>query len=200
MRQGQKLKVSNSFSRYETKASVKEKCEVRTGAVNLKYWLSLWGHIDKKSTGVPVCRQVASAVSDSLWPYRLQRTRFLCPWDSPGKNTGVGCHALLQGIFRTQGSNPHLRPSASAGWFFTTSTTWEGRKECRTGHQLKFIYQHTFSGKSNLWTKTRLLNYCTKPSKSILMCWISIKVEKFLFLILMPTVILLQIFSPKRYN
>ena len=31
--------------------------------------------------------------------------RFLCPWDSPGKNTGVGCHALLQGIFLTQGSN-----------------------------------------------------------------------------------------------
>ena len=29
-------------------------------------------------------------------------------WDSPGKNTGVGCHALLQGIFLTRGSNPHL--------------------------------------------------------------------------------------------
>ena len=28
--------------------------------------------------------------------------------DSPGKNTGVGCYALLQGIFLTQGSNPHL--------------------------------------------------------------------------------------------
>ena len=33
----------------------------------------------------------------------------LCPWDSPGKNTGVVCHALLQGIFPTQGSIPHLR-------------------------------------------------------------------------------------------
>ena len=32
----------------------------------------------------------------------------LCPWDSPGKNTGVGCRALLQGIFLTQGSNPGL--------------------------------------------------------------------------------------------
>ena len=31
--------------------------------------------------------------------------RLLCPWDSPGKNTGVGCHALLQGIFSAQGSN-----------------------------------------------------------------------------------------------
>ena len=35
--------------------------------------------------------------------------RFLCPWDSsPGKNTGVGYHAFLQGIFLTQGSNPDL--------------------------------------------------------------------------------------------
>ena len=34
--------------------------------------------------------------------------RLLCLWDSPGKNTGVGCHALLQGIFPTQGSNPRL--------------------------------------------------------------------------------------------
>ena len=34
--------------------------------------------------------------------------QLLCPWDSPGKNTGVGCHALLQRIFPTQGSKPHL--------------------------------------------------------------------------------------------
>ena len=34
--------------------------------------------------------------------------QLLCPEDSPGKNTGAGCHALLQGIFPTQGSNPHL--------------------------------------------------------------------------------------------
>ena len=31
-----------------------------------------------------------------------------CPWDSPGKNTGMGCHFLLQGIFQTQESNPGL--------------------------------------------------------------------------------------------
>ena len=34
--------------------------------------------------------------------------RLLHPWDSPGKNTGVGCHFLLQAIFPTQGSNPGL--------------------------------------------------------------------------------------------
>ena len=42
------------------------------------------------------CCWVASVVSDSVRPHRRQPTRLLCPWDSPGKNTGVGCHCLLQ--------------------------------------------------------------------------------------------------------
>ena len=49
-----------------------------------------------------------SLVSNSLQPYGLYPTRLLCPWDSPGKNTGTGCHFLLQGIFPTQGLNQHL--------------------------------------------------------------------------------------------
>ena len=36
-------------------------------------------------------------------------TQLLCPWNSPGKNTGVGCHSLLQVIFLTQGLNPYLQ-------------------------------------------------------------------------------------------
>ena len=35
-------------------------------------------------------------MSNSVRPHRWQPTRLLCPWDSPGKNTGVGCHFLLQ--------------------------------------------------------------------------------------------------------
>ena len=38
----------------------------------------------------------------------MQSTRLLHPWDFPGKNTGVGCHYLLQEIFATQGPNPGL--------------------------------------------------------------------------------------------
>ena len=37
-----------------------------------------------------------SVVSDSLRPHGLQPTRLLCPWDFPGKSTGVGCHCLLR--------------------------------------------------------------------------------------------------------
>ena len=44
-------------------------------------------------------------MSNSVRPHRRQRTRLPRPWDSPGKNTGVGCHFLLQGIFPIQGSN-----------------------------------------------------------------------------------------------
>ena len=42
------------------------------------------------------CREVASVVSDSVRPHRRRATRLPRPWDSPGKNTGVGCHFLLQ--------------------------------------------------------------------------------------------------------
>ena len=49
-----------------------------------------------------------SVVPDSLRPRGLQTARFLCPWDFPGKNTGVDCDFLLHGIFPTQGRNLYL--------------------------------------------------------------------------------------------
>ena len=42
------------------------------------------------------CCKVTSVVSNSVRPHRWQPTRLPHPWDSPGKNTGVGCHFLLQ--------------------------------------------------------------------------------------------------------
>ena len=44
----------------------------------------------------------------TLWLHGLGPARLFSPWDSPGNNTGVGCHFLLQGIFLNQGSNPAL--------------------------------------------------------------------------------------------
>ena len=52
-----------------------------------------------------------SVMSDSLQPHGLQPTRPLCPWDFPGKKTGVGCHFLLQGM---EPASPAL-----SGGFFT---------------------------------------------------------------------------------
>ena len=66
--------------------------------------LSSLGKMLAVSLLIPVC----PVVSDSSWYYRLQPTRLLFPWDFLGRNTGVGCHLLFQGIFLTQGLNPHL--------------------------------------------------------------------------------------------
>ena len=52
-----------------------------------------------------MCSHSCSTLCD---PVDCSPTSLLCPWDSPGKNTGGGRHALLQGIFPTQGSNPRL--------------------------------------------------------------------------------------------
>ena len=80
-------------------------------------------------------RSVPSILSDSLWPHGLQSTRLLCPWDSPGKNTGVGCHVLFQGIFlidlpdilRIEPASPKF--PEMAGVFFTTRASCEA-PEC----------------------------------------------------------------------
>ena len=65
---------------------------------------------------VPLSCAVLShlVVSNSLQPCGPLPTRLFCPWDFPGKNTGVGCHFQLQRIFPTQGSN--LRLLHLVGW------------------------------------------------------------------------------------
>ena len=53
-------------------------------------------------------------VSDSLWCHELYPARLLCVWDFPGKNTGVGCRFLLQGILLTQAGIEHGSPTLQA--------------------------------------------------------------------------------------
>ena len=57
----------------------------------------------KPRTEAPMLLFGHSVKSNSLGTHGLSPPRLLCPWDSPGKNAGVGCHFLLQGIFPTQG-------------------------------------------------------------------------------------------------
>ena len=96
------------------------------------------------------------------------------PWDSPGKNTGMGSHALLQGIFPTQGTNPgfphcrwilyHLSHEGSPwilgvgslsllqGIFLTQESNW-GLLHCR-----KILYQLSYQGSpSNELINTKCL-------------------------------------------
>ena len=69
---------------------------------------------------------VTSVASDPVWLRGVYPARLLCPWDSPGQNTGVGSGPLLQGIFPTQGLNPGLR---IADGFFTNWATREAPAE-----------------------------------------------------------------------
>ena len=100
------------------------------GVKSLPWCLSLWNPMD--------CSPPGSSVQGTL----------------PGKNTGVGCHALLQGIFPTQGLNPRRFMSpVLVGRFFTTSTTCEALPS----QDFLFILftqdkiDNTFSQKINRW-------------------------------------------------
>ena len=64
-------------------------------------------------------------MSDSSRPYGLWPARLLCPWDSPGKNTGVGCHTFLRGSSRPRDWTCVSPTPALASSFFTTSAAWE---------------------------------------------------------------------------
>ena len=79
----------------------------------------------QSSVSSNTCLCVCSVVSDSLQPYGLQTVRLLCPWNFPGKNTGAGCHFLLQEIFPTQGSNPILLSLFTGREILYHCNTWE---------------------------------------------------------------------------
>ena len=64
-------------------------------------WLQFRGQVH-------CCHLVAKLCLTLLWPHALQPPRLPCSWDSPSKNTGVGCHFLHQRVFPTQRQNLHL--------------------------------------------------------------------------------------------
>jgi len=107
-----------------------------------------------------VCTVLSRFSHVYLHPYGLEPARLLCPWASPGKNTGVGCHVLLQGILPTQGSNPALLcllhwqvgslPLAPPGKLLSKS--WG----CHTQHIWKMLKVH--------------LKSCHHKEKLIIMC------------------------------
>ena len=95
------------------------------------------------------------------------------PWDSPGKNTEVGCHALLRGTFPTQGYNPPSPQSrALAGGFYTTSATWEWKKAF---HQLVVLFRPrllmALKRAPTTYFETRYTG--TQPARSSFLCPIS---------------------------
>ena len=97
----------------------------------------------------------SSVVSDSVRPHRGQPTRLPCPWDSPGKNTGVGCHFLLKvkkwsHSVVSDSSRPHgLQPTRLLHpWDFPGKSTgvrcycllqWELLRQCNSKRRSKML-------------------------------------------------------------
>ena len=83
-----------------------------------------------------VCHLVVLTLS---WPHGLEPIRLLCPWNSPGRNTGVGCYSPLQGIFLTQGSN--LGPLHSRQILYHLEPPW--KINCHTVFQGSCTHLHS---------------------------------------------------------
>ena len=125
------------------------------------------------------CHYSHVRLSVTLWT--LQPARLLCLWDSPGKNAGVGCHALLQGIFQNEEIEPASLKSPASAAGFTIGTTWEALQV------LKSIWMFCFSVAS-MWQpfpfwilcslRTRCLSYSNQDRhsfsvNSLLMFWVT---------------------------
>ena len=107
----------------------------------------------------------------TLWLHGLGPARLLCPWDFPGKNTGVGCHSLLQGIFLNQGSNPGLNcgqtlpseplqfssvRSLSCVWLFATPWT--------AARQASLPISNSWNSPKSMFTESVM------PSSHLILC------------------------------
>ena len=82
------------------------------------------------------CYEVASVACDSVRPHRGQPTRLLCLWDSPGKNTGVDCHFLLQCMKVKSLSHARLLATPWTAAYQAPPSMGFSRKECWSGMPL----------------------------------------------------------------
>ena len=89
---------------------------------------------------------------NSLWPPVLEPARFLCPRNSPGKNTGVGSHSLL---FSFSSPSDLPNPGSLAGRFFTVWATREALHSCRaqTNSCLRKDPRERSSEPTGYWTR-----------------------------------------------
>ena len=103
---------------------------------------------------------MAKSCPTVLWPHGLWPAKLLCPWNLPGKNTGMGCHSLLQGIF--QGSNPSL-----LHWQADSFTTEPPRKPLTMNTLFKSNLRFLF------WVKNLSLVATISGSKNpkLQTCW-----------------------------
>ena len=110
-----------SFSGYDKPIQIQE--DLWTPSLNKKNVKELGGPCFKMGTSTSACAYSAPQLCPSLWP----PWTLAYPWDFPGKNTRMGCHFPLQGIFPTQGSNSPLPRLLHWQADFFHWATWEAR-------------------------------------------------------------------------
>ena len=135
-------------------------------------WVNKW--MKGQSRTMVIVRGISVTLAmSSLPPHGLEPIRLLCPWDSPGRNTGLGCHAFLQGIFPDPGTETRsLVSSALAGGLFTTSTTWETPYTCKCISQYCNCYCLKLINKVSkaawdLWSRAFSFSWFTTPARHL---------------------------------
>ena len=101
-------------------------------------------------------------------PMDCSPPRLLCPWNFPGKNTGVGCHFLFQGIFSTQGWNPCLCVSCTDRQILYHCATWEAPRGKHNGKRPDFSVRKIGFLSSLVTSKLCDLGQTTSLSRSLL--------------------------------
>ena len=117
-------------------------------------------------------------MSDSLQPHGLWPARLLCPWNFPDKNTGVGCHFLLQGIIPDQGSNLCLLHLLYWWRDSLLLETWEAQESglqdrnlfltvLKAGNSKVRVPARLCSGESSLWITDSCLLAVSLPGREL---------------------------------
>ena len=110
--------------------------------------------------------RVLSRFSLTVRPYGLEPARLLCPWDSPGKDTGVCCHALLQGIFSIHPGIELVSPALASG-FFTTDATGEGPLSLPPDHHPELFHWYLIGDTEHILRLESSYKESTKRDKLV---------------------------------
>ena len=127
------------------KSSEKSFCQVDT---QKQFLYMIFSFITYTHTSSELCNSCLVTKSCLILcdPHGLQPARPLCPWDSPGKNTGLDCYSLLQRIFPTQRPKPSLHwqvdslPLSHLGSLYTQHTYTGTHSQCVIERQMWIIF------------------------------------------------------------
>ena len=148
-------------------------------------------HLDWPELQFPSARVHAQSLSrvGLFVTSRTEPTRLLCPWDSPGKKTGVGCYALFQGIFQLQGSNPCLLWLLHCRHILCCWATGKGLQVLNLGSKTEKVGSAKLSVSSLLFIWEEGLKVPTLGSRLGCLVTVGIRADGlFLFLPLQPLI------------